>query len=538
MSFHGSTLTGSTLTGATALLRLVLRRDRVRLVVWATVIVGLVAVSAASVIRLYDTSESLASYAELVRGNAALTVQAGPGYGLDEPTTGSVLMNEMSIWTIVAVALMSIFMVTRHTRAEEETGRAELLRAAPVGRHATAVAAVAGVLLANVVVGAGVALVLVVVGLGVAGALAFGAALVGAGMVFAGVALTAGQVASSARATNGAATAAVGAAFVLRAVGDVGDGRLSWLSPIGWAQAIRPYADERWWVLLLPLGATIGLVLAADALTSRRDLGGGLIPQRAGPPVASPGLGSSLGLAVRLHRAPVIGWCVGIAAIGFFYGVVAVEAEALLADNPEMADFFAQFGERSLTDAFLATSMLMLALIGSGATISAVLRLRGEEMAGRVDALLATPLPRQRWMLGHLAVASAGTVLVMVSGGLATGAGFATVTGEAEEMVRVTGAALVMIPAMLVLGGVTAALVGLLPRWSLVAWAGLALAAVVGLLGDVLDLPGWVRDLSPFGHVPSLPGGTFTLGPLIVLAGVAAALAAGGVAGIRHRDLG
>jgi ABC-2 type transport system permease protein len=217
--------------------------------VWWGGIVGLVALSAASVTEVYRTPEQLEAYARTVRGNSAMIIQSGPGHGLDQPTTGAVLMNELGIWTFIAVALMSVFMVVRHTRTEEETERAELVRAAPVGRHAPLGAAIAGTATATALVAAGCAVALVVFELPATGAVAFALAVWGVGLVFTGVGAVAAQVASGSRAALGLCGAVIGIAFVLRAVGDVGNGVLSWFSPIGWAQAVRAYADERWWVL-------------------------------------------------------------------------------------------------------------------------------------------------------------------------------------------------------------------------------------------------------------------------------------------------
>ena len=155
-------------------MRLLLRRDRVRLVIWVAAVAAMVLVSAASLKGVYDTPESLQNYASLVEGNAAVVVQAGPGYGLDDPTLGSVLMNETSIWTIILVSLMSIFLVTRHTRAEEETERAELLRSTPLGRHAAGAATMVGALIANGAAGAMVAVGLIAYGFDATGSVAFG----------------------------------------------------------------------------------------------------------------------------------------------------------------------------------------------------------------------------------------------------------------------------------------------------------------------------------------------------------------------------
>lgn len=524
-------------TGLPQLVRLVLRRDRVRLVLWVGGIVGLVVATAASIVGLYDTPEDLERYARLVRGNTALIVQAGPGYGLDDPTTGAVVMNEMGIWTLVAAALMSVFMVVRHTRTEEETERAEMIRALPVGRHAQLAAAMIGVTIANVLVATGVAISLMAYDLAAAGSVAYSLSLIGVGSVFAGGAAVASQVASGSRTALALGGAAIAASFVLRAIGDVNESVLTWLSPLGWGQGIRAYADERWWVLVLPVLATVGLLAAAVGLQARRDLGAGLLPERAGPSVAAPRLSTPGALAWRLQRGAMFGWMTGIGLLAFFYGIVADQAESILEDNPEMEDFLAQLGEGSILDAFLSTAVLMLALIATGFTIASVLRLRSEELAGRVEPVLATPTPRWRWAVSHLAVAVAGTVVLMLVTGALTGLGLALASGDTSTFWPIVGASSAMVPAMLVLAGVALLSYGVSPRWALVSWGGFAYTLVIGLLGSALDLPQWALNVSPFTHVPAMPAAGFTWTPMVVLLTVAVLLGAAGVRAFERRDI-
>ena len=80
----------SSLTGTRRLLWLVLRRDRFRIAMWMSGLVGLMGVSVWSVVALYTTQEDLEGYARTVRGNSAMIIQAGPGYGLDDPVIGLV----------------------------------------------------------------------------------------------------------------------------------------------------------------------------------------------------------------------------------------------------------------------------------------------------------------------------------------------------------------------------------------------------------------------------------------------------------------
>lgn len=537
----GSTARGgsaSTLTGWFDLLRLLLRRDRIQLLIWIAAVAALVLVSAASLEGLYPNQASLDSYASLVQGNAAVIVQAGPGYGLaSNPTIGSVLMNEVSLWTIILVGVMSIFLVTRHTRAEEESDRAELLRSAPVGRHAPGAATMAGALVANVAAATVVAIGLLLDGFETVGTLAFAATLVGAGMVFAGVTLVTAQVASSGRAATGMGLSVVGVSFVLRAIGDVTENAMSWLSPIGWGQAIRAFTDERWWVLLLPVSATVVLTVTASALAGHRDFGSGMLADRAGRSAATRWLATPLGLAGRLQRGALIGWMVAIAVFGAFYGAITNEVDRMVADNPELEAFFSRAGGGSITDSFLASAATILALLTTGAALSGVLRLRGEENQGRVEPLLATATSRASWAASHLIVAIVGAAVVAVVGGLGLGVGAAVVTDDTGHIMEMLGAMLAFVPAIAVLSAFAFALWGVVPRFALLSWAGLVWAAVVGLFGELFNLAQWARDLSPLEHVPALPATELSTGPLMVLTLVAVAFCTIGFLGLHNRDI-
>lgn len=518
-------------------LRFIARRDRVRASVWIAAVVGLVAVSAASVVALYQTPEDRELYATVSLANVAFKAINGPGYGLDDATPGAVMMNEVSIFTYVAMALMAILLVVRHTRAEEETDRAELVLAAPVGRYATMAAAAVWVCGVSLVIGLGLTAAMLAAGLPVAGSIAFGATSAAIGVCFVGVALVAAQLASSGRAATALAGAVLGASFVVRGVGDIGNGWMTWLSPVGITQAIRPYAGERWWVLavLVLLGASTTGV--AVVLLGRRDLGAGILGQSAGPAVGDRRLATPLAIAVRLQRGAFLGWLAGVAVTGFFIGLIADEAEAL-AESEAVAELIARAGQGSITEALLATMTLMVALIASGFTVSSVLRLRTEETAGRAEPILAAPVDRRRWLLSHYLVAVGGSLAIMVATGVTIGVGYVSATGRTDQVLPVLGAALAQFVAMLVLAASTLALFAMGARWALLGWLGVVVSFVVGLLGDTLDLPQWVRNVSPFEHVPSLPAAPFQPLPLVVLAAIAVALTATAMAAIRRRDVG
>jgi ABC-2 type transport system permease protein len=526
---------GATLTGTWSLLRFILRRDRVRLPVWILGIVVLVLITAASVIDLYPTQESLDTAAETASGNAALIALQGPDYGLH--TLGGQVVFNLGAFGYAVVALMGMFLVGRHTRADEETGRTELLRATVLGRNAPVTAVLLVATATFAVLGALITLSLLSQDLPTAGSVVYGAAMGSFGLLFAAITAVTTQLSEHNRTALGTAGAVLGASYGLRAIGDIGNGVLSWLSPMGWAMNTRPFAGERPWVLLLLAAATVAMVGIAYYLLSIRDLGGGLVPPRPGPARASALLTRPLGLASRLQRGSIIGWAVGLLLTGVAYGATAQDVRDLIGDNDAIRDIIAQAGG-DLTDAFFQSSLLMIALFVGAFAVSSVLRLRSEETAGRAEPMLAAALSRPRWAASHLVVALAGSALIMMVAGLSMGFTYALAVSDADQIGGLAGAAAAYIPALWVVVGLTFALFGLLPRATAAAWGALGLFLVIGLFGQLFELPGWLMDVSPFQHVPRMPVADFSPGPTVALLAVAAALIAAGFAGFRRRDVG
>ena len=524
-----------TLAGTAALARFVVRYGRVRIPVWIIAIALTILASAASVKGLYPTQADLDAAAGPMYDNAAVIALQGPTYAID--TLGGNIVFNVGGFGYVLMGLMGMFLVGRNTRADEEAGRTELLRAAVVGRNAPVTAALAVTTGALAVLGALITLSMLALGLPVAGSINYGLAMAGFGVFFAAVNAVTAQVTEHNRTAYGLAGAALAVSFVVRAVGDVGDGRLSWASPMGWAQSMKPYAGERWWPLLLLLGGATGLVAVAFGLLGRRDLGGGLLAVRPGPATAARSLTRPWGLAVRLQRGAVIAWAVGLLLGGITYGMLGDDVADLIGDNDDLADIIAQAGG-NLTDSYFSTAILMLAVIAGGFTVSSALRVRSEETGGRAEPVLATALGRAPWLTSHLAVAMIGSALMVAVTGLGAGVTYALISGDGSQVARLTAAALAYTPALWVLVGVAVALIGLAPRAAPLAWAVFAWCALVAFLGQLLDLPQWALDLSPFQHVPAMPVADLDVVPLAALTLVAAALTAAGFAGFRRRDVG
>ena len=538
-SAHRRPQRSGALTGLGPLLRLNLRRDRVRLPLWILGTTLAAVGTAASYPSLYPGAEDRAA-ALVTINNPGTTALIGAVYGSGEYTYGIMVGHQLLALIAVLAGLMSIFTLVRHTRLEEETGRAELVRSSVVGRHASTVAAVSVVVGANVVLALLLTVGLASLGIETVtwqGSAIFGAAVGAVGLVFTGLAAVSVQLTESARTASSIAGLSLAAAYVLRAIGDVGEGWVSWLSPFGWSQATESFAGNSWPPLGISLAVAVLLLVVAVPLSRRRDVGAGLFGTRPGPASAGASLGSPLGLAVRLLRAGIVGWSLALLLFGLMYGPVLSEADSFLEDLPIMAEFLPEIGDATGSELFGATIIAVAAILAAVPAVQIVLRLRAEETAGRAGPLLATPVSRVRWVGSSLVVAVVGGAVVLLALGLGLGLGAAWALSDAGWIGAAVGAALSYLPATAVLVGAAVLLFGVVPRATAWSWAPLGFAVVVMYFGGLLDFPQWLMNLSPFSHVPQQPAAPFELVPLLWLTAIATVLGAAGLAGIRRRDV-
>ncbi|MGZ4684244.1 MAG: ABC transporter permease [Oryzihumus sp.] len=526
-------------TGTWPLVRLALRRDRVLIPVWLAVFVVLAGSTASSTLTLYPDIVSRRQIGVTINGNPAMVALYGKV--LDISSAGAVALFKVNALGAALVAVLTMILLVRHTRAEEEAGRLELIGAGVVGRVAPLTAALAVTCGTAVTLGVLTGLSLVAAGLPVSGSLAFGLSWALTGVSFAAVAAVMAQLTTSPRGATGLTAAVLGATYLLRAVGDVSDAHgprwASWLSPVGWAQQVRPFAGVRWWVFLVGALFTALATAGAYALVGRRDLGAGLLADRGGRAEATRWLASPFGLAIRLQRAVLLSWTAGFAVMGLIVGSLANSVQSFL-DTPGARDMITKLGGHAgLLDAFFGTELSIVAIITAVFGIQSVLRLRAEETALHAEPLLATATGRRRWALSHVTVAALGSVWLLFVVGLTMGLSAASTLNDYDQVGRLLGAALAQLPSVLVMIGIAVAAFGLVPRLVAASWALLVGFLLVGELGPLFQLDQRVMDVSPFAHTPRLPGGAFTATPLAWLTVVGVALVVLGLEAFRRRDL-
>lgn len=524
--------------GTGMLLRLNLRLDRIQLPAWFLGFFILVWASVVAIEEAYPTPEALATRAQLLQNPAAI-MMTGPLFATENYTIGAALANELSLYVFLPAAIMSVLLVVRHTRAEEESGRLEMLRALPISRFAPATAAVLTVALANLLVAVAVAAALIVAGADTVDSIVFGVATGLTGMVFGALTAVVAQISEYAGTVRGISLGFIALAYVVRGIGDVIDTQgswLSWFSPFAWAQQTRLYVDLRFWPLLVSLGVTVVLFLVAAALNRRRDLGAGLRAGADGPAEARGVLLSPAGLAWRLRRGGFIAWGVGLFLLAAAMGSLANELEPMIEAVPDLAGWV-PLDLDTLTSSFAAIILSFTMLAPAALMAGGVLGILGEENAGRLEKVLLTASSRTGFVAGWVGVITLLSVLVTVLLGLGVGAGVSVATEDWSWLGETALAALAYFPAVLFFGGLALALYGLAPRFTPLVWALIAWSALVTFLGEMFNLPDWASGISPLWHIPLVPDADLEIAPLLVLTGLSMVLAGFGLLGLQRRDL-
>lgn len=533
---------GGTLTGTSTLLRFMLRRDRIRFPGWTLGLTLLMAYFATAITQVAGTDEDLAALSEF-SGTPVGAMFGGPGFGFDDLTLERFLVGQYGLYIITGAGLMGLLTVVRHTRAEERAGRAELVRANVVGRHAQLSAALVLTALMAVVVAVLIGGLLVGQGYDTTGSFVFGASVGACAVAFAGIAAVTAQVSEYPRAAAGMAGAVLGAAFVLRALGDMayvqdsGPSWLSWLSPIGWSQQTAPYTLDRWWPLLIAVAFAAATAAVGYRMSARRDVGAGLVPPRPGPPHAAGWLSSPLALAFRLQRASIYGWTAAVFVGAGAYGAFAQPLIDGLEDAPEELVEVMGGGAGDLLNGFLALMGLMWGFVVAVFAILAVQSLRGEESDGRAEPVLATAVSRPTWIGSYVAVTAAAAWWLLLVAGLGSGLGAAASTGDGGLLGDVTLGHTVYVSAVWLVLAIAALLYAAAPRALPVIWVVLVYAVVVGFFGPLLELPDAAVSLSPFGHVGEYPAEDIGWPAVAVLTALAAVVTAAAVAAFRRRDI-
>ncbi|GAA3757505.1 exporter of polyketide antibiotics [Microbacterium kribbense] len=489
-----------------------MRRDWLQLALWIVGTALMAYAGYAGVTQSYSTLADRQNILAAAVANPVILMFRGLPSG---PSAGAFLAFEILPWLAILAALMTTFLAVRHTRADEEAGRAELLSATPASRSMPTIATAVHGVIANVVLALLTAAALISTGMDPGGSWLAGAAAGATGISFLGIGLVAAQLVRTSRAANSIAVWALVALFLLRGIGNaagtpsadlthVTSAWPAWVSPFGWAEQTRPYDADSWWPVLLAVVVGLALSIVASVLQSVRDIGAAFLAGRPGRAHARPALSSPQALLWRLASGSIVGWAIGGALTGILATTLGSVVDQVADQNRAVVEIITKLAQSgSLDEATITVFFTMLGIVAACCAVQTIARARQEEAHGTAEPVLATLVGRVRWLADYLIVATCAVLITVVAAVAAGCLGIAGSGGSADLYRTVLVDGVGQLVAASVFTVVTALVFVLVPRATIgLGWALLLIATMLGMFGPLFGLPEWTTRLSPFGVTP------------------------------------
>ena len=520
------------------LFRFALRRDRLFLPLWIIGIAVFALLCAPLFTKVAKSDAELAMYAETMR-NPAMLALCGPLYA--EPYTYGIMYTQMmTVWILILIGAMNIFLVARHTRKDEEDGKLEVMRSLPVGRMAilSSVWLVTG--LANFLVGFFCAIGLVTLGIEsmtMSGCFLLGGLFFAVGMFFAAVAMLFSQLCSTSRSMIGGCFLTLGGFYLIAALGNVSGGTMVYFSPFSIAFKSSPFLGNYVWPIFAILAATIMIALCAMLLSTKRDLGAGLLPQRRGRAHAQASLSSPFGLAFRLTRKTAIAWIIIMFILGLSYGSVFGDFELFISQSEMLQMILATGVDENMILSFMTYITLIMSLVTSIPVINCILKLRSEEKKNRLESIYARSVSKTGQFLPYIIIAIILSVILQLTLSFGMWLSANAVMEDAFPLADVILAGLVKLPGIWLFVGISVLLTGLLPKLTSLVWTYFGVSFFVVYIGRMMDIPEIFTKLSAFGVLPNYPIDEFRIIPFITVTVIAIVLSVIGAVSYEKREV-
>jgi ABC-2 type transport system permease protein len=527
------------------------RDARVAVLIMGTLLGGIVLAGGATMASTYGTPETRLELAALSQSLPPV-LRGLYGNPVNVDTLGGFISWHYGAYFALLAGLWSILALSSTIAGEAVRGSLEFALATPLSRRVIAVEKVAGHLAAVGLVTAIVAVltwttgsvfatlpgddvtpgaaVSFAVGIAARGLIAGSVAFVvagflgrGAGAGIAGTVMVAGYVLNSYRSLL--------PALDLPA-------RLSWFS---WTNGHLPLAGQADWPPVLVLLVMTAVLLAGGIEAfARFDVGiSGGLPTPGLPRIAL-GVRGPIGRATGELLPAVLAWAAGLGLYGFVMALSARAFTEQLAASPGLLE-----AVRNLVpgmDLTTTAGFLQMAFVDFGLVLAGLLAATlvagwaSDELAGRLELILATPLTRLRWaMSGGLAV---WLGLAIASGVLAGSVAFGIALAGSDPLGPTVGVAALGAYG-LAMAGVGIAVGGLV-RPGLAAPAVVAVAVgtfLIDVLSQALRLPDWVRALALSSHMGRPLVGSWDMGGMMVCVALAVGGLLLGAWGVRRRDI-
>ena len=523
---------------ARALTRRSFRDARVRTIAFGYLFVLYAYIQPVGYRHAYPTLSDRLAFAHSFANNDALRLFYGYPY---KPLT----VSGYSAWRVggtlaILAAVFGLLAAVRALRSEEDTGRMELILAGAVGRRTAFLSAMSAIAAGILILGLAEFAGFVAGGLPVAGSAYLALATTSVVPVYVGVGAVASQLAPTRRIALELGGAVVGLSLLLRVIADTptSAGWLRWATPLGWAEELRPFTGAHPMVLLLPVAASVLLLVVAAWIAVGRDIGTGVLPAR---DTAAPRLrllSSPTAQALRCERGSLIVWLSSVAVFAFILGMVSKSVSSAGISKSVQREI-AKLGSGSIQTptGYLAFVFIFFILAVSLFACGQIATARREEADQQLETLLSMPVSRRRWLGGRLLLATAAAVAISVIAGLFTWTGAAS-QGVSISLPRMLEAGANCLPVALLFLGIAALAYAIVPRASTgIAYGLVTVTFLWQLSGSLLGAPKWLVDLTPFAHVGLVPVQSFRAAAAAIMLVIAVSSALVATWLFQRRDL-
>ena len=486
----------------------------------------------------YPTIESRLQFARSFANNKAVVLFYGKAYNI-------LTVGGYSAWRVggtlaIVAAVLGVVAAVRALRAEEDAGRAELVLAGIVGRGSAFCAAIAGVAAGALTLWLAETAGLLGGGLPAAGSMYLALSDVTVMAVFVGIGALASQLAPTRRVAIELGVAAVGVSWLLRIAADTSSGVewLRWVTPLGWAEELRPFTGPQPLVLLLPAAATLALLALAARIAGARDVGTGVLVVSDSAEPRPWLLSSPTAQALRRELPTLVAWVVGVGLFGIVMGVVSKSVSSA-GISKRLSRALAKLGSGSVLtpSGYLGFAFIFFVLAVALFACSQIAAARHEESDEQLETLFAQPVSRRSWLGGRLLLAVAGMLSVAATASILTWLGAAS-QGVSVPLLRMLEAGANCLPVGLLFLGLCALAYALVPRASTgIAYGLVAVGFLWYLTGALVGAPKWLVDLTPFEHVGLVPAAAFRPISAVAMAAIGVAVALLSLWAFERRDL-
>jgi polyether ionophore transport system permease protein len=521
-----------------ALARRMFRDARIRTIAFAYAFAAYSYVQPAGFRSTYPTLADRIGFAHSFAGNSAIRLFYG--YPYDPVTIGGYSAWRVGGTLAIAAAVFGVLAAVQALRTDEDTGRMELILAAPVTRSSVFLTAMAAIAVGLVLLWFAATVGYIAGGLPAGSSAFLALSTVSVAAVFVGIGAVISEVSPMRRIARELGSGIVAVFLLLRLIADTATGAswLRWATPLGWAEEMRPFTGSHPAPLALFVVATALLLALAARIGAGRDVGTGILPTRDSAAARLQLLSSPVGQALRTERNSLLIWGSCVAAFGVILGMIAPSIKAA-GITKSIRQELAKLGSGSIVTptgyiAFVFIFFILAATLFVCAQISAV---RQEESEEQLATLLALPVGRVQWLGGRLLLAAGAAAGLALIAGLVTWAG-ASAQGVHISLAKMLEASANCLPISLMFLGLAALAYALVPRASSgISYGLVTLAFVWYLVGSVTGVPKWLVDATPFAHIGFVPTQPFRVVAMLVMLAIGAVATAGALAVFRRRDL-